>query len=132
MAPSTEASYYALTIVRAANVRSAQRILVNGATGAIGSAAVQLLKEHGAIVTAVCDTPNVELVRGLGADRVIDRNVTDFTRDEERYAAVIDAVGKSSFGRCKRLLEPGGSPSPRISAPSGRPAAHRRHAVRWR
>jgi NADPH:quinone reductase-like Zn-dependent oxidoreductase len=107
-APSTEASYYALTIVKAANVRSGQRVLVNGATGAIGSAAVQLLKERGAVVTAVCDTPNIELVRGLGADRVIDRNVTDFTRDEERYIAVVDAVGKSSFGRCKRLLEPGG------------------------
>jgi NADPH:quinone reductase-like Zn-dependent oxidoreductase len=107
-APSTEASYYALTIVKAANVRSGQRVLVNGATGAIGSAAVQLLKERGAVVTAVCDTPNIELVRGLGADRIIDRNVTDFTRDEERYIAVVDAVGKSSFGRCKRLLEPGG------------------------
>jgi NADPH:quinone reductase-like Zn-dependent oxidoreductase len=107
-APSTEASYYALTIVKAAKVRSGQRVLVNGATGAIGSAAVQLLKERGAVVTAVCDTPNIELVRGLGADRIIDRNVTDFTRDDGRYVAVVDAVGKSSFGRCKRLLEPGG------------------------
>jgi NADPH:quinone reductase-like Zn-dependent oxidoreductase len=107
-APSTEASYYALTIVKAANVRSGQRVLVNGATGAIGSAAVQLLKERGASVTAVCDTPNVELVRGLGADRIIDRNVTDFTKDDQRYTAVVDAVGKSSFGRCRRLLEPGG------------------------
>jgi len=108
VAPSTEASYYALTIVRAAKVRSGQRILVNGATGAIGSAAVQLLKERGAVVTAVCDAPSIELVRGLGADRIVDRTVTDFTRDEERYAAVVDAVGKSSFGRCKRLLEPRG------------------------
>jgi NADPH:quinone reductase-like Zn-dependent oxidoreductase len=107
-APSTEASYYALTIVKAANVRSGQRVLVNGATGAIGSAAVQLLKERGASVTAVCDTPNVELVRGLGADRIIDRNVSDFTKDDQRYTAVVDAVGKSSFGRCRRLLEPGG------------------------
>jgi NADPH:quinone reductase-like Zn-dependent oxidoreductase len=109
VAPSTEASYYALTIVRAAKVRSGQHILVNGATGAIGSAAVQLLKERGAVVTAVCDTPNIDLVRGLGADRIIDRTVTDFTRDEGRFAAVVDAVGKSSFGRCRRLLEPGGS-----------------------
>jgi NADPH:quinone reductase-like Zn-dependent oxidoreductase len=107
-APSTEASYYAFTIVKAAKVRPGQRILVNGATGAIGSAAVQLLKERGAVVTAVCDTPNIELVRGLGADRIIDRNVADFTQDEARYSAVVDAVGKSSFGRCKRLLEPGG------------------------
>lgn len=81
---------------------------MNGATGAIGSAAVQLLKERGAVVTAVCDTPSIELVRGLGADRLIDRTVTDFTRDEERYEAVVDAVGKSTFGRCRRLLEPHG------------------------
>jgi NADPH:quinone reductase-like Zn-dependent oxidoreductase len=108
VAPSTEASYYALTAVRAAKLRSGQRVLVNGATGAIGSAAVQLLKERGAVVTAVCDTPNVELVRGLGADRIIDRNVADFTLDEERYAAVVDAVGKSTFWRCRRLLEPRG------------------------
>ena len=83
-------------------------MLVNGATGAIGSAAVQLLKSLGAVVTAVCDTQNVELVRGLGADRVIDYTAEDFTKDEQAYDVVLDAVGKSSFGRCKRLLKPGG------------------------
>lgn len=107
-APSTEGSHYALSLIRAAKVRRGQDVLVYGATGAIGSAAVQLLKRLGANVTAVCDTGNLELVRGLGADRVIDYTVEDFTRDEQRYDAVFDAVGKSSFGRCRRLLQPDG------------------------
>jgi len=59
-------------------------------------------------VTATGDTANVELVRGLGADRVIDHTAEDFTKDEQRYDVVLDAVGKSSFGRCRRLLKPGG------------------------
>jgi len=107
-APSTEGSHYALSHIRAAKIQSGQDVLVNGATGAIGSAAVQLLKSLGANVTAVCDKDNVELVRGLGADRVIDYTAEDFTRDEQTYDVVLDAVGKSSFGRCKRLLKPGG------------------------
>jgi NADPH:quinone reductase-like Zn-dependent oxidoreductase len=108
VAPSTEGSQYALSLIRAAKVQSRQDILVYGATGAIGSAAVQLLKSLGANVTAVCDTDNVELVRGLGADRVIDYTAEDFTKDPHRYDVVLDAVGKSSFGRCKRLLKPRG------------------------
>jgi len=107
-APSTEGSHYALSLIRKAKIRSGQDVLVNGATGAIGSAAVQLLKGLGAEVTAVCGTEHVELVRGLGADRVIDCTAEDFTRDTQTYDVVLDAVGKSSFGRCKRLLKPGG------------------------
>jgi NADPH:quinone reductase-like Zn-dependent oxidoreductase len=107
-AASTEGSHYALSLIRKAKIRSGQDVLVNGATGAIGSAAVQLLKRLGAKVTAVCDTEHVELVKGLGADRVIDYTAEDFTRDEQRYDVVLDAVGKSSFGRCKRLLKPRG------------------------
>jgi NADPH:quinone reductase-like Zn-dependent oxidoreductase len=107
-APSTEGSHYALSFIRKARIQSGQDVLVNGATGAIGSAAVQLLKSLGADVTAVCDTEHVELVRGLGADRVIDYTVEDFTKDERTYDVVLDSVGKSSFGRCKRLLKPGG------------------------
>src|SRR5439155_10263169 len=107
-APSTEGSHYALSIFRSAKIQSGQHVLVYGATGAIGSAAVQLLKSLGVIVTAVCDTRNMELVRGLGADRVIDYTAEDFTNDEQIYDVVIDTVGKSSFGRCKRLLKPGG------------------------
>lgn len=108
VAPSTEGSHYALTLIRASKIRSGQHVLVNGATGAIGSAAVQFLKGLGAIVTAVCGTDHVELVRGMGADRVIDYTAEDFTNDEQTYDAVLDAVGKSSFGRCKRLLKSGG------------------------
>jgi NADPH:quinone reductase-like Zn-dependent oxidoreductase len=107
-AASTEGSHYALSLIRKAKIRSGQDVLVNGATGAIGSAAVQLLKHLGANVTAVCDTEHVELVRGLGAGRVIDYLAEDFTKDEQTYDIVLDAVGKSSFGRCKRLLKPGG------------------------
>jgi NADPH:quinone reductase-like Zn-dependent oxidoreductase len=108
-AASTEGSHYALSLIRKAKVQRGQDVLVNGATGAIGSAAVQLLKSLGANVTAVCATANVELVRGLGADRVIDHTAEDFTKDEHTYDVVLDAVGKSSFTRCRRLLKPGGS-----------------------
>ena len=81
----------------AAKITRGQDVLVYGATGAIGSAAVQLLKSLGANVTAVCDTANIELVRGLGADRVIDYTTTDFTKDHQTYDVVLDSVGKSSF-----------------------------------
>ena len=108
-APGTEGSHYALALIRKAKVRSGQDTLVYGATGAIGSAAVQLLKHLGATVTAVCGSEHVELVKGLGADRVIDYTAQDFTRDAQRYDVVLDAVGKSSFLRCRRLLKPRGS-----------------------
>jgi NADPH:quinone reductase-like Zn-dependent oxidoreductase len=107
-APSTEGSQYALSGIRGVKIRSGQDVLVNGATGAIGSAAVQLLKHLGANVTAVCSTEHMELVRDLGADRVIDYMAEDFTKDEQTYDVVHDAVGKSSFFRCRRLLKPGG------------------------
>jgi NADPH:quinone reductase-like Zn-dependent oxidoreductase len=108
-AASTEGSHYARSLIRAAGVRRGQEVLVYGATGAIGSAAVQLVAQLGAEVTAVCATPHLDLVRDLGADRVLDYTVQDFTRDTRRYDVVLDAVGKSSFGRCRRLLKPGGS-----------------------
>lgn len=107
-AASTEASHYALTSIRAGHVKAGDRVLVNGATGAIGSAAVQLLRHIGAVVTATCDTAHIDLVKGLGADRIIDRTLEDFTRDRESYDVVLDAVGNSSFARCKRLLKPRG------------------------
>ena len=105
---STEGSHYALSLISRAKIGGGQHVLVNGATGAIGAAAVQLLKRLGAVVTAVCGAEHVELVRGLGADRVIDYTAQDFTKDEQTYDVVLDAVGKSSFGRCKRLLKPRG------------------------
>jgi NADPH:quinone reductase-like Zn-dependent oxidoreductase len=107
-AAATEGSHYALVFIRKAKIESGQDVLVSGATGAIGSAAVQLIKGLGAHVTAVCATEHLALVEGLGADRVIDYTVEDFTKDEQRYDVVLDAVGKSSFGRCRHLLKPGG------------------------
>ena len=106
--PSTEGAHYALNIIRAAGIAAGQNVLIYGATGAIGSAAVQLVKHLGARVTAVCDTRNVDLVSSLGADRVIDYTREDFTRLDEQFDAVLDAVGKSSFGRCKALVKPRG------------------------
>lgn len=85
-----------------------QTILINGAAGSIGTIAVQLARSMGAVVTAVCSTPNIELVRSLGAHEIIDRNVTDFTDAEARYDVVFDTVGKSSFAACRRALKPGG------------------------
>jgi NADPH:quinone reductase-like Zn-dependent oxidoreductase len=107
-AASTEGAHYARSLISTAKLQRGQDVLVNGATGAIGSAAVQLLKSLGANVTAVCATEHVELVKGLGADRVIDYTAEDFTKDGQAYDVVLDAVGKSSFGRCRRLLKPGG------------------------
>jgi NADPH:quinone reductase-like Zn-dependent oxidoreductase len=107
-APSTEGAHYALTQIRKSDIRAGQDVLVNGATGAIGSAAVQITKSLGANVTAVCATEHMALVKGLGADRVIDYTVDDFTKDRQTYDVVLDAVGKSSFGRCRRLLKPSG------------------------
>jgi NADPH:quinone reductase-like Zn-dependent oxidoreductase len=107
-AVSTEGAHYALTYVRALAAGEGTKVLVHGATGAIGSAAVQLLKHAGAFVIATSDTTNVELVRSLGADGVVDREQEDFTTLDERFDIVFDAVGKSSFGACKRLLKEGG------------------------
>jgi NADPH:quinone reductase-like Zn-dependent oxidoreductase len=100
-----EGSHYALVDIRAAKVKPGQKVLVYGATGAIGSAAVQLLKHFGAHVTAVANTKNMELVASLGADKVIDYQTEDFKQTTEKYTFIFDAVGKSSFGACKPLLE---------------------------
>ncbi|MGY1749523.1 NAD(P)-dependent alcohol dehydrogenase [Modestobacter sp. SYSU DS0511] len=107
-AAATEGAHYAVAVLRRARIAAGEDVLVYGAAGAIGSAAVQLLRVLGAHVTAVCDGPQVELVRSLGAERVIDRTSEDFLAGPHRYDVVVDAVGKSSFGRCRRLLRPGG------------------------
>jgi len=103
-APITEGAHYALCNIRAAKVTRGQNVLVYGATGAIGSAAVQLLKHFGAKITAVCNTKNVELVKYLGADIVIDYTKDDFTKTNKTFDFIFDAVGKSSFKECKPLL----------------------------
>lgn len=103
-APIVEGAHYALCDIRAVKVKAGQNVLVNGATGAIGSAAVQLLKYFGANITAVCNTQNMQLVKSLGADEVIDYTQTDFTKLNKQFDFVFDAVGKSTFGKCKPLL----------------------------
>ncbi len=85
-------------------VQPGQRVLINGASGSLGTAAVQLAKQMGAQVTGVCSSKNVELVLSLGADEVIDYTKTDFTRGAATYDVIYDTVGKSSFGACKRVL----------------------------
>lgn len=107
-APITEGAHYALGNIRAAKVEKGSDVMVYGATGAIGSAAVQLLKYFGANVTAVCNTKNVELIKTLGADRVIDYQTEDFTKIDTRFSFIFDAVGKSSFGQSKPLLTKNG------------------------
>jgi len=107
-AASTEGAHYAYNFINKVNLKSGQKILVIGATGAIGSAAVQFLKYFGANVFAVCNTKNLELVKSLGADKVIDYTKEDFTKDDQKYDVIFDAVGKSSFSKCKPLLKPGG------------------------
>lgn len=108
-AASPEGAYYAYGMIRKTPLKQGDHVLVYGATGAIGSALVQLLKYFGATITAVCNTKNIELVRSLGASRVIDHTKEDFTRDDQQYHFVFDAVGKSTFKTCKPLLLPGGS-----------------------
>jgi NADPH:quinone reductase-like Zn-dependent oxidoreductase len=101
----TEGAHYALKDIRSAKVTRGQNVMVYGATGAIGSAAVQLLKHFGANVTAVCNTKNVALVKSLGADEVIDYQTQDFKKTNTRFDFIFDSVGKSSFGDCKPLLK---------------------------
>ena len=98
----------AFTSIRKINLQKGDNILIYGASGSIGTAAVQLAKYFGAQVTAVCNTKNLELVKSLGADEVIDYTKDDFTKIGQTYKVVYDAVGKTSFFRCKNLIKKGG------------------------
>lgn len=98
----------ALSTIRQAEVRPGQRLMIYGASGSLGTAAVQLAKHYGAHVTGVTSGQHVELVRSLGADKVIDYTRVDVMRTGARYDAIIDAVGKQTFRRARRALEPSG------------------------
>jgi NADPH:quinone reductase-like Zn-dependent oxidoreductase len=98
----------ALGCLRRAGLRKGQRILVYGASGSIGTAGVQLARSFDVHVTAVCNTKNVETVRSLGADEVVDYTQEDFTKNGETYDVILDAVGKQSFRRCSGSLKRGG------------------------
>jgi NADPH:quinone reductase-like Zn-dependent oxidoreductase len=103
-----EGAWYADTNLQAVGLRPGHKILIYGASGAIGTAAVQLAKSYGADVTAVVATRHLELARSLGADQVIDYTVQDYTRIDEIFDFVFDAVGKASYFQCRRLLGPQG------------------------
>ena len=100
-----EGAVYAAAQINPVKPKPGQKALVYGATGAIGTSYVQFLKYYGVYITAVCRGENKELVKSLGADKVIDYTKEDFTKDSEQYDFVFDAVGKSSFFKCKKLLK---------------------------
>lgn len=100
---------YANNYVKRIDFKTSPTILINGTSGSIGSAALQLAKYYGAKhITAVCNTRNLELMKTLGANEVIDYTKEDFTKSTQLYDVVLDSVGKSSFFKCKKILRPGG------------------------
>jgi NADPH:quinone reductase-like Zn-dependent oxidoreductase len=98
----------ALRFLRKAGIQQGQDILIYGASGSVGTFAIQLSKYFGANVTAVCGTTNVTLVQSIGADKVVDYKKEDFTKLEKQFDVILDAVGKTSRSVCKRLMKPGG------------------------
>ena len=120
----------ALHFLRKADVRAGQRVLIYGASGAVGTSAVQLARHFGAEVTGVCSTANLDLVASLGATTVIDYTREDFTEKAARYDVILDAVGKRksavSLRRCRRVLAPGGAC---VSVDDGTPKLRREDLV---
>ena len=104
-----DGAYLALNNLRKINFKKIKSILINGASGSIGSSAVQLAKYYGTSITGLCNTKNLELIKSLGADFVIDYTKEDFTKNGQHYDVVFDAVGKSSFFKCKKILNSGGT-----------------------
>ena len=103
-----EGAWYANNCLRKLELAPGQKILIYGGSGAIVSAAVQLAKSYGAEVTAVVHARHTELVKSLGADHVIDYTAEDFTKTDETFDCVLDAVGKTTFFRCRKLLKASG------------------------
>lgn len=104
-AASLEGGHYAVNFLNKVEIKTNQKVLINGATGGIGSVLLQLLKHYDCYVTAVCNTKNIDLIKSLGADKIYNYEIEDFTSDTERYDYIFDAVGKSSSKKCKPLLK---------------------------
>ncbi len=107
-AASLEGAHYAFYFLDKVKLEAGDKVLINGGTGAIGNAAVQFLKYRGITVTATCETNYISALKAMGADSVVDYSKEDFTRLNEQFNFVFDAVGKSTFGKCRRLLKPNG------------------------
>lgn len=107
-AASIEGAHYAYSFIQKAGLKHGQRIFINGATGAIGSALLQLVRQYDVEVAASCSTKNIALIRSFGAQKIYDYTKEDFTKDVQQYDFIFDAVGKSTFKKCKPLLKKGG------------------------
>lgn len=111
----------ALRFLRQSNVKTGDKVLIHGASGSVGTFAVQLAKAVGAEVTAVCSTSNIDMVSQLGAHHIIDYTKIDFLKTEARFDIILDAVGKTSRSACKHLLAPGGRYVTVTGSPKSRP-----------
>lgn len=108
-AASLEGAHYAYTFIHKVQIQSGQTVLIHGATGAIGSALLQFVRQFDVTITATCTAKNIELVKTLGADKVLDYTKEDFTEVQDRYDFIFDSVGKSTFGKCKSVLKEKGT-----------------------
>ena len=104
-AASLEGASYAYSFIHKVNIQSGQNILINGATGGIGSALLQFVRQYDVNITATCNTNNIQLIESLGADNIYDYTKKDFTKENNKYDFIFDAVGKSTFGKCLSLLK---------------------------
>lgn len=104
-AASLEGAHYAYSFIQKTNIKSGQDILINGATGGIGSALLQFVRQYDVNITATCNTKNIKLIESLGADNIYDYTKKDFTKENDKYDFIFDTVGKSTFGKCLTLLK---------------------------
>ena len=104
-ASSLEGAHYAYTFIHKVDIKDGQKILINGATGGIGSALLQFVRQYDVNITATCNTKNIKLIESLGADNIYDYTKKDFTKENDKYDFIFDTVGKSTFGKCLTLLK---------------------------